>query len=78
MKDIPDRNIEEIEIEFLSSPKVAENYTFLQDIGIFKYIDNLNREINNYKGLLSGALDIFNRTSINEIMDATVWQISDH
>jgi diguanylate cyclase (GGDEF)-like protein len=72
------KNIEEIEIEFLSSPKVAENYTFLQEIGIFKYIDNLNREINNYKGLLSGALDIFNRTSINEIMDATVWQISDH
>lgn len=78
MKDIPDKNIEEIEIEFLSSPKVAENYSFLQEIGIFKYIDNLNREIHNYKGLLSGALDIFNRTSINEIMDATVWQISDH
>jgi diguanylate cyclase (GGDEF)-like protein len=78
MKAIPKKNIEETEIEFLSSPKIAENYSFLQEIGVFKYIDNLNREIQSYKGLLSGAMDIFNRTSIDEIMDATVWQISDH
>ncbi|MDR1278317.1 MAG: sensor domain-containing diguanylate cyclase [Treponema sp.] len=68
----------QIEEEFLSNPKIVENYSFLQEIGIFKHIDNLNREIRNYKSLLSGGLDIFNRTSIDEIMDATVWQISDH
>jgi diguanylate cyclase (GGDEF)-like protein len=70
--------ISQNEEEFLSNPKIVENYSFLQKIGVFKYIDNLNREIRNYKSLLSGGLNIFNRTSIDEIMDATVWQISDH
>jgi diguanylate cyclase (GGDEF)-like protein len=68
----------EKEQEFLSNPKILENYPFLQEIGVFKYIDSLSREIRNYKNLFSGALEIFNRMSIDEIMDATVWQISDH
>ena len=67
----------EIEKDFLSNPKIVESYSFLQDIGILGYIDSLDREIKNYKSLFSGALDIFNRTSIVEIMDETVKQISD-
>ena len=63
---------------FFTNPNILENYSLLQDIGVFKYIDSLDREIVLYKNLLAGALDIFNRTSINEIIDATVWQISDH
>jgi diguanylate cyclase (GGDEF)-like protein len=76
MKD--DKTANEIEIDFLSNPKVAENYPLLQEIGMFKYIDFLNRKIQDYRNLLSGGLDVFNRTSIDEIMDAAVWQISDH
>jgi diguanylate cyclase (GGDEF)-like protein len=76
MKD--DKTANEIEIDFLSNPKVAANYSLLQDIGMFKYIDFLNRKIQDYRNLLSGGLDVFNHTSIDEIMDATVWQISDH
>lgn len=64
--------------EFLSDPRVIENYSLLQEIGVLGHIDFLNREIQNYQSLLSGALEIFNRTSVDEIMDATVWQISDH
>ncbi|MDR0690348.1 MAG: GGDEF domain-containing protein, partial [Spirochaetaceae bacterium] len=64
--------------DFLSNPRIIENYTLLQDIGIFHHIDQLNKEIRDYKSLLSGAVDIFNRTSIGDIMDAAVWQISDH
>jgi diguanylate cyclase (GGDEF)-like protein len=64
--------------DFLSNPWIIENYTLLQDIGIFHHIDQLNKEIRDYKSLLSGAVDIFNRTSIGDIMDAAVWQISDH
>ena len=64
--------------EFLANPKVLENYSLLQECGIFTYVDSLNREIRNYKSLLTRGLDIFNRTSIDDIMDATVWQISDH
>ncbi|MDR2741545.1 MAG: sensor domain-containing diguanylate cyclase [Treponema sp.] len=65
------------EKDFLSNPKIIENYSFLQSIGVFKYIDELNQEIRHCRSLLSGAAEIFNRTSIDDIMDATVWQISD-
>ena len=64
--------------DFLSDPKIVQNYAQLQEIGVFNYIDLMDREIRNYKNLFEGALDIINRISIGEIMDATVWQISDH
>jgi diguanylate cyclase (GGDEF)-like protein len=64
--------------DFLSNPNVVKNYSLLQEIGIFKYIDTLKRQVKNYKDLLSGVVDIFNRTTIDEILDATIWQISDH
>jgi diguanylate cyclase (GGDEF)-like protein len=64
--------------DFLSNPEIVENYTLLQQIGVFRHIDYLNKEIRGYKDLLSGALAIFNHTSIDEIMNATVHQISDH
>jgi len=63
---------------FLSYPKVVENYSLLQEIGVLSYIDSMDQEINNYKNLFAGALDIVNRTNISEIMDAAVLQISDH
>jgi diguanylate cyclase (GGDEF)-like protein len=63
--------------DFLSNPKIVDHYSLLQEIGVFKHIDTLNQEIRDYKGLLSGAVDIFHRTTVDEIMDATVWQISD-
>ena len=65
-------------LDFFSNPQILENYALLQSIGVFDHIDSLDREIRNYKNLFSSALDIFNRTTISEIMDATVWQISDH
>jgi diguanylate cyclase (GGDEF)-like protein len=73
-----DKTAKESEVDFLSNPGVAANYTLLHEIGVFKYVDFLNRKLQDYRTLLSGGLDIFNRTSIDEIMDATVWQISDH
>jgi diguanylate cyclase (GGDEF)-like protein len=83
MKDMEEltelnRDKEEFERKFLASPRVAENYAFLQEIGVFQVIESLSREIKSYKSLLSRGLDILNRTSIDEIMDATVYQISDH
>jgi diguanylate cyclase (GGDEF)-like protein len=64
--------------KFFLNPQVIKNYDFLQEIGVVGFIDELDREIRNYKTLLTRGLDIFNRTSIDEILDATVWQISDH
>ena len=69
---------EDSEKKFFSDPKVMENYTLLHEIGVFDYIDSLKQEIRNYRSLFTGTLDIFTRTTVEEIMDATVWQISDH
>ena len=69
-------NNEDIKKEFISNPKIMENYNFLQEIGVFPYFDSLIRIIYNYKTLLSSGLALFNRTSTSEIMDATVEQIS--
>ncbi|MDR1506983.1 MAG: GGDEF domain-containing protein [Treponema sp.] len=66
------------EQDFLSNPEILKNYSLLREIGVFKHIDLLNKEIRDYKTLLAGAGDIFQRTSIDEILDAAVWQISDH
>jgi len=63
---------------FFSNPKIMDNYPLLREIGVFSHIESLNQEISNYKNLFAGALDIVNRTTISEIMDAAVWQISDH
>jgi diguanylate cyclase (GGDEF)-like protein len=74
-----EKNIEdEVEKEFFANPKIIENYALLQEIEVFRFIDYLKREIHNYKNLLTRGLDIFNRTTIDQILDATVWQITDH
>ena len=74
------KNDEDLENQqdIFSNPKIIENYALLEEIGIFNYIDFLGREISNYKNLFAGVLDIVNRATINEIMDAAVWNISDN
>ncbi|MDR1352668.1 MAG: sensor domain-containing diguanylate cyclase [Treponema sp.] len=69
--------MKETEQDFLLNPKILENYSFLQEIGVLKYIDQLNQEIKKYQGLILSAGEIFNCTTADEIMDAAVWQISD-
>jgi len=65
------------DVNFLDRLEIKGNYALLQNIGVIEYIASLNNEILNFKNLLARGLDIFNRTSIDEIMDATVYQISD-
>ena len=69
-------NNKDDERKFISNPKIVENYNFLQEMGIFSFIDSLTRTIYNYKTLLTRGLDILNRTSTSEIMDFTIEQIS--
>ncbi|MDR2069983.1 MAG: sensor domain-containing diguanylate cyclase [Treponema sp.] len=63
--------------DFLSNPAIIENYSFLQSLGVFAYINELNQEIHHFKKLLAGAAEVFNQTSIDDILHATFWQISD-
>jgi diguanylate cyclase (GGDEF)-like protein len=62
--------------DYLSDPKIIENYNLLEEIGIFNLIEKMERDIREYQNLLFGAAEIFNRVSIEEIMDVTVSQIS--
>ena len=71
-------NNKAIEEKFLSNPRILENYSFLQEIGVFSFIDSIAREVYNYKTLLTKGLDIFNQTNIIDIMDSTVQQLSYH
>ncbi|MCL2601852.1 MAG: GGDEF domain-containing protein [Treponema sp.] len=65
-------------IDIFSHQKIMENYAFLQEIGVFDFVHSLEGEIKKFKRLLTSALDIFAHTSVDEIIDATVWQISDY
>jgi len=62
---------------FDDHPQVKEHKTFLQDLGVWQHINYLNWEVRNYKSILTRGLDILNSTNIDQIMDATVYQISD-
>jgi diguanylate cyclase (GGDEF)-like protein len=62
--------------KFTSNPKVTENYSLLQELGVFVYVDSLLRNLNHYKTLVTKGLDIFVCTNIDKIIDATVEQIS--
>jgi len=62
---------------FLSNPNILEHYSMLENLGIFSHIDDLKRDIRNYESLLSAAAEVFNQTTIDEILETTVRQISD-
>ena len=64
--------------DFLSLKKIVENYDLLQEMGILNYIGSMEFEIASFKNLFKSSLDIFACTSVEEIMDSTVKQISDH
>ena len=64
--------------DIFSLPKIVENYDLLQEIGIFNYIASMEYEIKKFQNLFKSSLDIFACTSVEEIMDATVGQISDY
>jgi len=63
--------------KFFSNPKIVENYTLLQDIEVFSYIESLEQEINNLKTIFTDALNIVSHNTISEIIDTAVLQISD-
>ncbi|MCL2800404.1 MAG: sensor domain-containing diguanylate cyclase [Treponema sp.] len=62
---------------FLAKPVIKDNWALLKEIGVVNHIETLKSDIHNFKSLLARGLDIFNRTNIDEIMNATVYQISD-
>jgi diguanylate cyclase (GGDEF)-like protein len=66
-----------INLEFVSNPEIVNNYLSLDEMGVFNHIDMLNKEIKTCKNLLSVAVDIFNKVTIDEILETAVLKISD-
>jgi diguanylate cyclase (GGDEF)-like protein len=64
--------------EFLSNPKVQKNHTLLQDLGVFQYINSLNKQINDYQILFSNGLSIFHHITIDDMLDTAVLQLANH
>lgn len=52
-----------------ADPRIVENYDLLKSIGILDEIDNLNNNIKDLEELLEEAVIIFNKYSINELVD---------
>ena len=75
MEELPKENDDED--EFFTSPMIKENLDLLIKIGVIDQINYLNRNIRGCKNLLARGLDIFNHTNIDEIMNATIYQIFD-
>ncbi|MDR0400423.1 MAG: GGDEF domain-containing protein [Treponema sp.] len=67
----------EVPDDFYSDPRILEHSALLRDIGVFRQIDGLKKEIHDYRDLVSAGLDIINRTSLDAIMNAAVLRISD-
>ncbi|HOK00184.1 MAG: sensor domain-containing diguanylate cyclase [Treponemataceae bacterium] len=63
--------------DFLRNPKVLSNYSLLEEIGVFTYIDTLKAEIKDYEDVLRGAREIFTQPSIDTVLETTVKLISD-
>jgi len=70
--------IDDDDNSFMAYPIIKDNFNFLREIGVLDHIEDLKQDIRNYKNLLARGLEIFNSVSIEEIMNATVYQISDH
>ena len=77
MEEFSREALKEDSVNFFSKPAIKEYASFLQEIGVVDHVESLNCDIRNLKNLLSKGLDVFNSTSIDEIMDATVHQIFD-
>jgi diguanylate cyclase (GGDEF)-like protein len=64
------------EQKFLSNPKLQENYTLLQELGVFQYIDSLQAQIKDYQILCSNGISIFHYITIDDIIDTAVLQLA--
>lgn len=63
--------------DFLKNPEVLKHYTLLQNLGVFRHIDDLKREIRDHEGLLQSASDIFCETSTDGLLETAVRCISE-
>jgi diguanylate cyclase (GGDEF)-like protein len=55
--------------DILNSPKIIENYSFLEEIGIIRYINTLHSTIRRQESLLDEIIQIYDKQSNKELTD---------
>lgn len=66
------------ESDVFSNPTFINNYDLLMKSGVISYIESLTKQLNNYKQIVSSAIQLFNGNTLDDILSFTVKQLSDH
>ena len=59
------------------NPLTVENYNLFKDVGILDYIDQQKGEIKDMNDLLEEAYTLFQKGSVDEIVEYILWRLSD-
>lgn len=59
------------------NPQLVNNYALLQDIGILQFVDKQKKELQNMNHLLEESYELFQKESVDEIIDYVLWRLSD-
>lgn len=63
--------------DFLQNPEVINNFDLLSSLGILDHFNYCNRKIHDLEQLLSDAIEIFNRSSNEDLIDYIISNIVD-
>jgi len=66
------------EQDFLNRPEILPHHELLSELGVFAHINSLEDDIANFKNLFASTRDIFSRTTVETLIDATVKRIYDN
>lgn len=63
--------------DLTKNPLLVKNYSLLQEIGILQFADEQKRELQNMNSLLEESYELFQKESVDEIIDYVLWRLSD-
>jgi len=63
--------------DITKNPILMQNYSLLQQLGIFDFVEQQKRELNNLNHLLEESYELFQKESVDEIIDYVLWRLSD-
>ena len=64
--------------EFQNNPEILRHYDLLQRIGVIDTLSTYHRNLRNMEELISDAIEIFNRHSIDQLIDFITGTLVDH
>ncbi|MDC7223998.1 MAG: diguanylate cyclase, partial [Spirochaetales bacterium] len=58
------------------NPLTVENYSLMKEVGILDFVDQQKEEIKDINQLLEEAYDLFQKESVDEIVEYILWRLS--